>query len=385
MSPAGTPGIDVNESAVSDVFAASIASIIISSAFFAGRIISKRLQRASFDASDYALLGGLAGTWGLSVADMWMTSVGLGKHFAFVQKADPSLSGVKLMLKTVMVDEILYDVGISSIKVSILLLYRSLFLGSKFVIATKTLMGVVIAWFFVNLLCSIFSCRPVSGFWDITMSPPPICLDRTVLYVVGSTVNISTDFAILTLPITQITKLQMRRRTKIALIFVFLLGGVVCVVSIYRFFVLLKASYSDLTWGFANVLNWTAAELATAVAAACLPVMQPLAKALVSNKWITSTTARTHTRREESSSSQVATKHKSYGPGRSERRSHFGPISEFERLPETVSTAAESEWPERPVVRDIEHGYGTDEGILVTKTFEMRELGRDARGDEDRS
>ena len=382
-SSTSTPGADVNGSAVANVFVASIVSIVVSSVFFLGRLISKRMQRGPFNASDYTLFVGVACTWGLSIVDMWMTSVGLGKHFKLVEMEDPTLSGVKLMLKVFILDEVFYDVGISSVKISILLLYRGLFPGPKFDVATKILMGVVVAWCLGNLLPSIFSCRPISGFWDITMTPPPVCINKTVLYVVGSTINIATDLAILTLPIGKVIHLQMHRRTKIALIFVFLLGGIVCVVSIYRFTVLFRSNSPDLTWEFANVLNWTTGELATAVASACLPVMRPLAKAVLPGLWMPST-ADPHTLGRGTAASKTTAKHKNYLLGRSDRGSHFGSISEFERLPETVSTVAESDRHGQPTVRDIENGYKTDDGILVTKTFEMMAMGREGQEEQNR-
>lgn len=191
-----------------------------------------------------------------------MTSVGLGKHFALIEREDPTLSGVTLMLKVFLVDEVLYDVGISSVTISILLLYRSLFLGDMFFMATKILIGVVIAWFFSNLLTSIFSCRPISGYWDINMTPPPVCINKTTLFIVGSIINITIDLAILTLPIEKVIHLRMHRCTKIALVIAFLLGGIVCIVSVYRFTVLFRSELPDLTWEFADVLNRTTAELA---------------------------------------------------------------------------------------------------------------------------
>lgn len=120
------------------------------------------------------------------------------------------------------------------------------------------------------------------------MQPPPVCIDKKVLYVTGSTINIATDVAILCLPIREVLRLQMHRQTKVGLIAVFLLGGLVCIVSAVRFTVLLRANSPDLTWEFAGVLAWTNAELATAIASACLPVTRPLFRRCLPKTWLAS-------------------------------------------------------------------------------------------------
>lgn len=124
-----------------------------------------------------------------------------------------------------MVQEFFYDVGLASVKISILLFYRMLFPGPKFRLMTTILIGVVVAWGIGNLLPSLFSCRPIHGFWDFDMQPPPVCVDKKVLYVTGSVINVLTDVAILCLPVREVLRLQLNKKSKIAMVFLFLLGG----------------------------------------------------------------------------------------------------------------------------------------------------------------
>lgn len=369
-----TPQPDESGSLVPNVYTASIVSIVISGLFFAARIVSKRLQRQGLNSSDYVLMVSLVCSWGLAIVNIWMTTVGLGTHFTTVMKNDPDLSGTILMLKVFIVDEIFYDVGIASVKVSILLLYRSIFTGRGFAIATWTLIGIVCAWCLGNLLPSIFSCRPISGFWDLTMSPPPVCINKEILYIVGSTINVATDVAILCLPIGKILGLQLSRRNKVGVIAVFLLGGLVCVVSIYRFTVLVRANSPDLTWEFANVLNWSAVEVATAVASACLPLMRPLLVRVIPRSFMRST-AGTHSHPTGNNTygggNGNTTKPKGSALGRSAAVNTFGTSSEVERLTEDQVMGKVSGWCE-PEVHDVDPGVTTpNDGITVTKTFEM--------------
>lgn len=81
----------------------------------------------------------------------------------------------------------------------------------------------VIAWGVALLLASIFSCRPVSGFWDITI--PSVCINTGSFYIGNSVPNICADVFILALPVNKIWHLQMSLKSKIFVSGLFLLGG----------------------------------------------------------------------------------------------------------------------------------------------------------------
>ena len=283
-----------------------------------------------------------------------------------------------------------YDVGMSMVKISILLLYRSLFRGRTLHIVNSIFIAVVIAWGLSNLLPSIFSCRPISGFWNFDMQPPPVCIDKRVLYVAGSTINIATDVAILCLPIRQVMRLQMHRQTKVALVAVFLLGGLVCIVSAVRFTVLLKANSLDLTWEFAGVLAWTNAELATAIASACLPVTRPLFRLCLPKSWLASNDG---LRRNpdpaygRSGSARPSALVNKSSSGRVYRGSHL--TGNFQRLADVYTATQDSSSDKDGLVNhnveaiDLDHLQPRQ--IVVTHTFEMTAAARDdGRGGETR-
>lgn len=278
----------------------------------------------------------------------------------------------------------------SLVKISILLFYRSLFRGRTLLIIDNILIGVVIAWCLSNLLPSIFSCRPISGFWNFDMQPPPVCIDKKVLYVTGSTINIATDVAILCLPIRQVMRLQMHRQTKVALVAVFLLGGLVCIVSAVRVNVLLKANSPDLTWEFAGVLAWTNAELATAIASACLPVTRPLFRLCLPKTWLAS-----NDRLRQNPDSAYgrsggtgpsALVNKSFS-GRVYQNSHL--TGNFQRLPDAYTATHDSSSDKDGLVNHdveaIDMDHLQPRQIVVTHTFEMMTAARDqGRGGETR-
>lgn len=73
------------------------------------------------------------------------------------------------------------------------------------------------------MLVSIFSCKPVSGFWDRGIRPACI---NTKAFLIGNAVpNIVTDIVILGLPMPEIWRLNTQKHQKMALSVIFLLGG----------------------------------------------------------------------------------------------------------------------------------------------------------------
>lgn len=121
--------------------------------------------------------------------------------------------------------ECLYPVSLGCIKVSFLLLFRKVFPGKKFRRITEIVGIAVIVVTTVFCFLAIFACRPVKAFWDFTPSPETKCMSLEVMMIAGGAQNITTDLVVLCLPQTVIWKLQMDRKSKIALAFTLLLGG----------------------------------------------------------------------------------------------------------------------------------------------------------------
>ncbi len=73
------------------------------------------------------------------------------------------------------------------------------------------------------LLALIFQCLPVAFNWDLTIRGGH-CVNRAYLFVSTAAFNILMDLVVLGLPLFILADLKIRRRTKIGLIFIFLLG-----------------------------------------------------------------------------------------------------------------------------------------------------------------
>lgn len=75
----------------------------------------------------------------------------------------------------------------------------------------------------------IFQCRPIEGAWNPTLDAD--CVQIKAFWIVMGIMNVLTDFALLFAPLPQLWALQMRRDTKIELIGIFSIGGLLVTLS----------------------------------------------------------------------------------------------------------------------------------------------------------
>ncbi|KAF2969157.1 hypothetical protein GQX73_g4431 [Xylaria multiplex] len=174
--------------------------------------------------------------------------------------------------------EILYNPILALVKTSILLFLLRLF-GQKpgvrrFIIWVNTAnIGMMIGVFFAT----VFQCVPISKTWETSLEGT--CIDRRILFTVSSSFNIVADMLILALPLKIFIGLKIPKRTKIALMFVFLLGFLTTITSIVRLVLLVQGLFmlntslsADANIGFVT----SAIETNLAIITASAPALRPL-------------------------------------------------------------------------------------------------------------
>lgn len=120
--------------------------------------------------------------------------------------------------------QILYNPILALVKASVLIFLSRIF-GQKDGVRRFLLwlnianIAQMVAVFFAITL----QCIPIAFNWDLTIRGGR-CVDRRVLYTSTAAFSILTDLLILGLPLWVFSSLKIPRRTKIALLFVFLLG-----------------------------------------------------------------------------------------------------------------------------------------------------------------
>lgn len=114
-------------------------------------------------------------------------------------------------------------VAIIAAKISIALFFLRLSPERYFRIAVYSMIVFCIVYGSVNTFMFIFSCSPVNGLWDQTITEKK-CINRNLVLLVLSVFNIFTDFALLVLPIRVVIPLSMPKRQKVGLIGIFMSG-----------------------------------------------------------------------------------------------------------------------------------------------------------------
>ena len=142
-----------------------------------------------------------------------------------------------MLIKITTSIELCYMVGTTSIKVSILFLYRRLAgsLTNKFVYSVWACMAFCIASFVAFLLAVLFTCSPADRNNN--------CNNEGAILVAATAVSTIQDLIICLLPIFLIQNLQMPKRQKLALIGIFGLGVITSVCGIMRTYYLVIVYY----------------------------------------------------------------------------------------------------------------------------------------------
>lgn len=119
---------------------------------------------------------------------------------------------------------ILYNPILSFVKASVLVFLLRLF-GKKDGVRTY-----ILILFVVNLLhlvvtffLLVFQCWPIQFNWTPDLQGGT-CLDKRILFTATSSFTLLTDLLVLALPAYIFVGLKIQRKTKFALLFVFLLG-----------------------------------------------------------------------------------------------------------------------------------------------------------------
>ncbi|RKL38831.1 hypothetical protein BFJ72_g6961 [Fusarium proliferatum] len=148
-------------------------------------------------------------------------------------------------------------------KISILSFYWRMFRVANIQIFVSVLLVCSILWILVRTFLTTFHCYPVRAFWDPTMEHYTCAIKSSDFFFGTVLAHVIIDVGILILPIVQIQKLQLPTLQKIAIIFMFMFGILVCVAGLV--IVSVSASFDnksvDMTWQLAPVIIWASVEV----------------------------------------------------------------------------------------------------------------------------
>lgn len=166
-----------------------------------------------------------------------------------------------------------YTAQIGVVKVALALFYRRISPARWWQITINSLIAFMTLFTIVIVFISIFACNPVAKSWDLTILTGS-CLNRNAIYLTITSTHVLLDLILISLPIPVVLGLQMGRRQKIGLIFIFVIGGSTVVSSALRLSVLVPLLEDpDQTWGMTKAILWIVIECNLLVMCASLPTL----------------------------------------------------------------------------------------------------------------
>ena len=131
-----------------------------------------------------------------------------------------------LYIKLSFIASVLYFNIAGSTKLGILLMYHRLFKMNKTFRRQLVAAGfLVIAWWIGCTVATLTNCIPLEWTWLNALDDPRYCFNFNIFWMVSGACEVLIDIAVLSLPIQVILALQMSRRKKATVAFIFLLGG----------------------------------------------------------------------------------------------------------------------------------------------------------------
>ncbi|KAL8408446.1 hypothetical protein RB594_007040 [Gaeumannomyces avenae] len=219
----------------------------------------------------------LAGTamvcgWGFYACTMGMiANGGCGRSMWQV-----TMSEFEELLKWTLPVNIFYMLTADLAKLSLLVLYWSLSPKRTYRTVVKMLIVGFILYGAIYACISLFGCIPFRAHWDLAAIPTARCVDKFSFFLAASVANVFMDMAILVIPLHIVMPLQVSRRQKASLFFLFGTGGSVIVIASYCCYLTVKLFSSDnYTRGLSHELSWMYAELAGCVICASASALKP--------------------------------------------------------------------------------------------------------------
>ncbi|KAJ5199292.1 hypothetical protein N7472_004496 [Penicillium cf. griseofulvum] len=242
----------------------------LATCFVAMRMFTRVKLMRRVEANDWMVIIALVNSYVFMGLDIVECVSGIGTH---IKDIPPAI--LERQMKAFWLTIPFYNAAVLCAKASILMQYWRVFPTHRMRVVCWimiTILGIYGTW---AVISAFLNCIPVAKFWDPTMEG--FCLDKTKLWFSNAGMHISTDIAILVIPIPALMAVDLPRRQKIALMIMFGLGGFVCITSIVRLISLKKiADSSDPTFDNVGAASWSAIECNTGIICACLPTLKPL-------------------------------------------------------------------------------------------------------------
>ncbi|PLB50855.1 hypothetical protein P170DRAFT_446068 [Aspergillus steynii IBT 23096] len=240
------------------------------------RFYARKLRKLSLGVDDWAILFALLLDWALYGLFVGCRNYGLGRHRGIISDAD-----VLRMLKLLYYFQIFYILAPPTVKLSLLFLYKRIFVSSRFLIIVYIVGAIISIWAIIMVFLGIFNCKPISAFW----TGEGKCIPLREFAIGYAVVNIATDVAVWLMPIPNMWRLQLPLAQKVALTFIFALGIFDFIAAIIRLIAsMLVLGNWDVTYDYARGFMWSIIEVSVGIICTCLPTMRIILRSAFNGK-----------------------------------------------------------------------------------------------------
>ncbi|PWY88106.1 hypothetical protein BO94DRAFT_64517 [Aspergillus sclerotioniger CBS 115572] len=236
------------------------------------RVWARRLQGLGLFVEDYLSIFALALSLGVNALLFQSLHAGVGEHVDTLSTATVEAYSLNLYVM-----QLFWNTCLPVIKLSIVLFYQRIFPVRSMIIACRSVMLFLAAWYIAFQTTAIFQCIPIHHEWQKKTTQGK-CIAFVPFVTTLAATNLCTDVLLLILPTRQVWKLQIPWGRKVGLSAIFTLGIIVCAISIVRLENLIAISNSDITWSDTYSHLWTAIESSLGVVVSCLPSLMPIVR-----------------------------------------------------------------------------------------------------------
>ncbi|KAL9035489.1 MAG: hypothetical protein Q9180_004835, partial [Flavoplaca navasiana] len=218
--------------------ALQVSMLILSITSVVLRCLARRKKNAGLKSDDF---------WAIAALILFMAYSGLG-FYGLVNGGGLSIltvppSVAENGLKASYGDAMLAILTITAAKLSILFLYRRIFIVDKaFRLASSIMLVICVAWCLASVFPFAFQCTPVKKAWQPLIEGH--CISLKTYLLADEIPNCIMDLVLVFLPVGVIKKLKLPTVQKINLCLIFSLGGFVSLISVVR----IKLTLNELTY-----------------------------------------------------------------------------------------------------------------------------------------
>ncbi|KAF2679344.1 hypothetical protein K458DRAFT_422378 [Lentithecium fluviatile CBS 122367] len=233
------------------------------------RLWTRRISNVELALNDYLILSALFFTSAIGACSVISVVLGgAGRHMNTV-----NAENILVLNKLFIAGACLWALANTSVKLSMLHLYVTIFPSARFKLFAKAIAGFTLCYCLTILLETFLLCRPFRYNWDKSING--YCANEQLAYLTAGIINLLLDVAIIVLPLPILWKLQMALTKKFGIAFMLSIGVFICVITILRLTSIRRLDFSNFSYTAAEVEIWSILEPYLGIINACIPVMQP--------------------------------------------------------------------------------------------------------------